>query len=287
MLRDYFRKAYRTLMPLLYSRSKYKLFMQTSFTALDRRIRTIICATDMMTGIVKPIPVKAPFGKSMLVIAPHQDDEIIGCGGAMLLQLAKGKKLHVVFVQDGGDEHKEDGLSRDEMIDIRELESCRVAEQIGIFPPVFLRHASLGMQNIMEIAEELKNEIFKTGVDVIFVPFFLDRNYDHIMTNYALAEALSNMSSHIRVYGYEVWGLCVPNVILNIDTVIKDKQKLLSCYESQIKGTDYVNCTTGLNMYHSRSFGAGVCKYAERFFEIPGKEYVHVVNKIRMENQIG
>ena len=287
MLRDYFKKAYRTLVPLLYSRSKYRLFMQTSFTALDKRIRTIICATDMMPWIVKPIPVKAPFGKSMLVIAPHQDDEIIGCGGAMLLQLAKGKKVHVVFVQDGGDEHKEDGLSRDVMIAIREQEACRVAAQMGISPPVFLRHAGLGMQNIRKIAEELKDEIAKTGADVIFVPFFLDRNSDHIITNYALAEALSDITPSIKVFGYEVWGLCIPNIILNIDTVMKDKQELLSYYESQLKGTDYVNCTTGLNMYHSRSFGAGVCKYAERFFEIPAKEYVQVVNTIRMENQIG
>lgn len=287
MLRNYFRKAYRTVMPLLYSRSNYKLFLQRTFTDLDERIRTITCATDVMSVIVKPVPIKAPFGNSMFVVAPHQDDETIGCGGAMLLQIAKGKEVHIVFIQDGGDEHKEDGVSRNEMINIREQESCNVASKMGISRPKFLRHAYLSMENISKIAGELRIEIDKVGADVIFVPFFLDYNHDHRMANYALAEALTGMSSHIRVYGYEVWGLCVPNVILNIDTVIKDKQKLLSCYESQIKGTDYVNCTTGLNMYHSRAFGAGVCKYAERFFEIPGKEYVQVVNKIRMENQIG
>jgi len=67
----------------------------------------------------------------------------------------------------------------------------------------------------------------------------------------------------------------------NIDSVIDKKIRLLSYYVSQVSGTDYVNCTVGLNMYHSKSFGAGECKYAERFFDIPGDDYVQVIRKIR------
>lgn len=284
MLREYFRKAYRTLMPLLYSRSNYKLFLKTSFTSLDKRIRIIMCSIDMMPSIVKPIPIKAPFGNSMLVIAPHQDDEMIGCGGAMLLQLSKGKKLHIVFVQDGGDEHQEEGLSRNEMINIREAEACKVAEQMGGAHPVFLRYASLNQEKLAEIADDLKKQIIMTGADVIFIPFFLDRNTDHVMSNYALAEALSDLPDDIKIFGYEVWGLCIPNVAVNIDAVVESKKKILSYYESQNKRTDYINSTIGLNMYHSRSFGTGTCKYAERFFEIPAKEYVDVVSKLRREH---
>jgi hypothetical protein len=34
-------------------------------------------------------------------------------------------------------------------------------------------------------------------------------------------------------------------------------------------------------MYHSRMLGAGECRFAERFFEIPRKEYIELVERIR------
>lgn len=281
MLRDNLRIAYRSIIPLIYSRANYKLFLKRSFTELDERIRNLICAMDVMPSIVQPIPIKAPFGRSMLVIAPHQDDEIIGCGGAMLLQLASGREVHIVFVKDGGDEHKEDGLSREGLVMIRENEACKVAEEMGIEKPRFLRYTTIDSANLGTVAGEIREEIVKKKPDAVFVNFFLDYNHDHRMTNFALAEALSELSNKPRIYGYEVWGLCIPNVVLIIDSVMEMKQKLLSYYASQLSGTDYLNAVTGLNMYHSRLFGAGTCKYAERFFEMPGEDYITVVNKIR------
>ena len=78
-----------------------------------------------------------------------------------------------------------------------------------------------------ELEKQLREEIRKTKADSIFVPFFLDYNFDHQITNYALAEALGGLTRKPRVYGYEVWGLCIPNVILIIDSVMEEKQKFL------------------------------------------------------------
>jgi len=190
------------------------------------------------------------------------------------------KKLHTVFLQDGGNEYKQDGfISREELIQIREAEAISVSNTIGMPEPSFLRHENI-QKNILSISEYLNHEIKDKNIDVVFAPFFLDYNLDHRYANYALAKALSQLSSPPKVMGYEVWGLCIPNVILNIDSVMDKKIGLLSLYTSQLSGTDYVNSVTGLNMYHSRVFGAGECKYAERFFEIPGKEYIKVVSSL-------
>ncbi len=285
MFRDYFRKAYRTLIPFIYSKSNYKMFLKSTLFELDDKIREIVFATDILSGIIKPIHIKAPFGKSALVVAPHQDDEIIGCGGSMLLHLKAGGKLHIVYVYDGGDEYREDGYhSRDSLVQIRENEANKVASKLGMKQPTFLRFETL-KNNIDKAADDLKREIISSNADIIFAPFMLDYNFEHRMTNYALAEALSGLNIKPKIFGYEVWGLCIPNVIVNIDNVITIKQNLLSIYESQISGTDYVNCTIGLNMYHSRSFGAGECKYAERFFEIPGDEFVEIVTKLKNQKR--
>ncbi len=285
MLRDYLRRAYRTIVPFIYSKRNYKLFMQKSFIDLDDRIRSLICATDTLNGIVKPVEIMAPFGRSMLVVAPHQDDEIIGCGGAMALQAAAGGRLSAVFIQDGGGEHGEKGVAREELVRIREGEARGVAARLGMSEPVFLRHERIDSDHVAAIASELREEIERTECDVIFVPFFLDTNKEHRMTNRALAGALKNLKGEPRILCYEVWGLCVPNVIVNIDSVIEMKKNLLFLYASQLESTDYLNSTIGLNMYHSREFGAGVCRYAERFFEIPSVEYVGVVNKVCSEKQ--
>jgi len=285
MLRDYIRRLYRFLIPFLYARTNYKLFLRKTILDLDREIGMMMCAIDILPSIISPIALKPPFGKAALVVAPHQDDEIIGCGGALLLQLHAGAEVHIVFVQDGGDEYRQDGFSaREELVRIRESEASRVASALGIAPPVFLRFNSLNPDKVKTISEHLYRMMVELDPDIIFSPFILDYNWDHRISSYALAEAIGRLKKKPKVWGYEVWGLCIPNVIVNIDDVMDKKQALLSMYASQTAGTDYVNCTTGINMYHARAFGAGVCRYAERFFEMPGDDFVKVVNALRLKS---
>lgn len=279
-MRNALRRLYRELMPLLYGRTNYKLFLQRSLETLDTRVAAILCSTNVLPGMVRPVPIRPPFGRSMLVVAPHQDDEIIGCGGAMLLQKAAGADLHVVFTQDGGDEHAADGRTREEQVAVREEEALAVAAELGIPAPRFLRYRTLLGEERAALAADLREEIERTRADVVFTPFFLDYNYQHQQTNYALAEALTEPGRPIRVMGYEVWGLTVPNVVLNIDEVHDEKARLLALYASQMTGKDYVHAISGLNMFHSLHFGAGECRHAERFFDIPADDFVRTVRRI-------
>jgi LmbE family N-acetylglucosaminyl deacetylase len=38
----------------------------------------------------------------VLVFAPHPDDEVLGCGGALALHARRGDHVRVVVVSDGG-----------------------------------------------------------------------------------------------------------------------------------------------------------------------------------------
>ena len=273
-------------MPLLYARTHYKLFMLRTFDEMDERTRYIMCATNVLPSIIRPVPVKAPFGQSMLVIAPHQDDEIIGCGGAMLLQKHAGKRVSVIFTQDGGDEYKADGRSRAEQTAIRNHEAQLVARAMGNEEPKFLGYKRLDLEKIGILANDLIVEINRVGADVIFTPFILDHNIHHRQTNYALAEALKGGNMRPKIIGYEVWGLTIPNIILNIDAVISEKQRLLSFYKSQLSGKDYLHGITGLNMYHSMIYATGECRFAERFFEIPAEDFIQVMSLIKKNSII-
>ena len=280
MIRESLRQGYRTLLPLLYARTNFKLFLKTTFTDLDFRMQQLAAASDYFTNALQPIPIKAPFGRSMLVLAPHQDDETIGCGGALALQVRAQASAYVVMLQDGADGHADLGLARQDLVALRNEESRRAAAVIGMEPPLFLNHVDLLAESARTV-EEVRKVIKERRVDAVFVPFFLDAHYDHRTTNYILADALSGIDGDVRVFGYEVWGLAVPNVILVIDEVMEQKSEMLSCFDYANKAVDYVHATKGLNMYHSRMLGAGMCQYAERFFEIPKQEYIELIGRVR------
>src|ERR1700692_3707246 len=118
-IRDYVRHAYRTALPFLYARTNFKLFLKTSLADFDWRGPQLASVTDYFSSFVRPIPIRAPFGKSMLVVAPHQDDETIGCGGALALQVRSGNAAYVVVIQDGADGHEELGRSRQAQTEMR------------------------------------------------------------------------------------------------------------------------------------------------------------------------
>ena len=93
-------------------------------------------------------------------------------------------------------------------------------------------------------------------------------------------EALKGIGWEVRVFQYEVWGLCIPNLIVVIDDVMDAKIEMLNQFRFANSALDYTHSTKGLNMFHSRMLGAGLCRYAERFFELPKMEYVDLVSRV-------
>lgn len=281
MIRSYLRRLYRLIFPLLHGRSQFKLFLNAAIGDIDLRMLALASEMDYFAGFVRPIPLEAPFGKSVLVVAPHQDDEAIGCGGSLIQQVRAGGTAMVAVLQDGADGHDELGMSREQMRELRNNESRRAAEVAGLpDAPRFLSHARLE-ESVQKASEELAALIRERHVDALFVPFVLDATSDHRWANVITAEALKKIPWKVRVLGYEVWGLCIPNVIVVIDDVIEDKMKMISCFTFANSALDYVQSTRGLNMFHSRMLGAGQCRYAERFFEVPREEYIELVERIQ------
>jgi LmbE family N-acetylglucosaminyl deacetylase len=280
MIRNYLRQFYRTLVPLLYGRARFRLFLNGLVERVNPRMLALAAETDYFSRFVRAIPIRAPFGKSMLVLAPHQDDETIGCGGVLALQAATKHKVSIVMLQDGADGCEELGMSREALMELRNEESRRAAAVIQVDAPIFLNYHNLA-QSAGEASQRLHGILREGAVDAVFVPFVLDAHPDHLVANYILAGALRDIPWDVRVFGYEVWGLCVPNVIVIIDHVMDKKLAMLDCFTFANSALDYTHSTKGLNMFHSRMLGAGECRYAERFFEVPRKEYIDLVDRVQ------
>lgn len=169
MIREMLRSAYRAALPLLYARTNFKLFLKGTFTGLDDHARRLAAVSDYFSSSIRAIPIRAPFGNSMLVVAPHQDDETIGCGGALALQVRAGKPAHIVILQDGADEYVDLGIARQDLMARRNEESRRAAAVLGI-EPRFLNHADLAA-DASQAAGELRGILIEQRVDAVFVPF--------------------------------------------------------------------------------------------------------------------
>src|SRR5262249_35990772 len=170
---------------------------------------------------------------------------------------------NIVMLTDGAEGHEELGLSREAQMNMRNEESRRAAAVLGL-ETRFLNHLRLA-DSAAQATDELVRVIGEKEVEAVFGPFVLDGDPDHRTANYVLAGALKQIPWDVRVFGYEVWGLAIPNVLVVIDEVMDQKEKMLGCFTFANQALDYVHTTKGLNMYRSRLLGAGERRYPEVF----------------------
>lgn len=70
--------------------------------------------------------------RSLLVVAPHPDDETIGCGATIARRVAAGMEVTVVVVSDGGNSHRSPLLTENDLAAIRRAESLRAMTVLGV-----------------------------------------------------------------------------------------------------------------------------------------------------------
>ncbi|MFD8560562.1 PIG-L deacetylase family protein [Streptosporangium canum] len=66
----------------------------------------------------------------VLVIAPHPDDEVLGCGGSIINHLAAGRRTGVAYLTSG--EHASPTISADEFGPLREDEARAATGVLGV-----------------------------------------------------------------------------------------------------------------------------------------------------------
>ena len=183
------------------------------------------------------------------VLAPHADDEVIGCGGL----LAKyGKQCDVILLTDGA-------FNGDENIQkIREDEFTKVMQFLKIENFTFMRAKDT---QLVEAYDLFKKIDFST-YDYVVMPHPFDPHKDHVVPQ-AFFNKLKN-KNHLKakaVY-YEVWGaMNEPTNFVDISDVVETKRKAIEMYESQ-KNIDYAGRILGLNHYRGMRHNV---EYAEAY----------------------
>ena len=131
----------------------------------------------------------------VLVIAPHMDDESLGCG-LLLASHPRKEQLHVLFVTDGSHSPEHAGgaseSSRRELAQIREREAREAAAVFGL-PPANVEFLGLEDGRLAAQPERLMSALVDyvrcIGAEQLLIPFRYDRHPDHLAINRAVSRA--------------------------------------------------------------------------------------------------
>lgn len=201
----------------------------------------------------------------VLVVAPHPDDEAIGCGGAICLHRRRGERVHVAFLTSG--ERGIYGVDPDEVRALREAEAGRAAEVLDVGQTHFLRLPDLGVQEAIGAGARRLGEVLRAQPpSILYLPHPEEDHPDHQAALPLVRAALAGMGQgpmpELRTY--EVWTpLMRYDWPEDVSAVMVRKLQAVRCYQSQLRQFRYDRAVQGLNRY--RGCLAARCRYAEVF----------------------
>jgi LmbE family N-acetylglucosaminyl deacetylase len=241
-------------------------------------------ARRLRDGVTHPRLVEPAPTDRVLVLAPHMDDEAIGCGGAVLRHRQAGSPVAVVYLTDGaqGDARLADPSIGSEQaarlsaaLRVRRRQEAEAwCTATGIERMHFLDlpdgrlEAHIGGNAVGRLAD-----IFATWrPNLVYLPSPLDVHADHRAANRLALAALrrAGLQSRVLLRGYEVWTPVLANVVMDISAVANTKAELLRLHASQLRDIDYARHILALNAYRSLWL-PGHEGHAEAFVELgPG-----------------
>jgi LmbE family N-acetylglucosaminyl deacetylase len=212
--------------------------------------------------------------KKVLVLAPHPDDDLIGCGGSIIKHVQGGNKVHVVYMTSG-DAGSLD-YTKQELATIREEEAKKAATHVGVEQTTFLRNPDGYLADNRENFVALINLIREYRPDIVYLPHANDAHQDHIITNKIGMKAIGSAAGPWfqetngkpwtvqTILGYEVWTpIQQVGYLEETTSVINQQLEALAMHTSQVKDVAYEDLVKGLHAY--RGFFMGKSKYAEAF----------------------
>ena len=200
-------------------------------------------------------------GDRILIVAPHPDDESIGCGGLMLQY---GSQCEILLLTDGRKGYDsriptdEDELVKQRVQEIRSAAALAGIEHIHIL--------GIPDSTLSEHVEQVAAFDF-TPYQFVFVPNHYERHKDHAPVSKLVQKTCRRQGTSARIYEYEVWSpLPAFTDVLDLEDVMERKLEMVRQYQTQIRFLDYEAMTEALNRYR----GAGQkIKYAEVYAYIP------------------
>jgi LmbE family N-acetylglucosaminyl deacetylase len=183
--------------------------------------------------------------KNFLIVAPHPDDEVLGCGGIIKRYSEEGNNVFILIVTRGTAR-----LFSDERIIKGRSQALQAHALLGVKETFFFDYPApeLDLVSQAKISESISELINKLGIERLFIPHRGDIHHDHyIVFNAALVSARPFGNYTVKaVYSYETlseteWAApfpddtFIPDHFINIEKYLSYKLKAMACYSGQIR----------------------------------------------------
>jgi len=147
--------------------------------------------------------------RSCLVLAPHPDDETLGCGATIMRKLAAGTSVQIVIATDGRYWPPKTTLSADALAEIREEEAHQAGAILGLprGSISFLRFEDGRLADHRRLLRGRLVDIFdKMDPEEIFAPSIIDSHPDHRVLAELGRELVQVRRDRLpRLYEYPIW----------------------------------------------------------------------------------
>ena len=192
-----------------------------------------------MGGRYRLSPAGGLQNKRILVLAPHVDDEVIGCGGYLsdLSGRDRDNMIQCIYMTDGAASIHPTMCGK-EIARARVEEGRRVASFYGFEPPVFLGEADGNLAVEPATVHKLHPFIEAFEPEVVFLPCFLDGHRDHVATAGIGLQAMAKagLPGDLPLYLYAVNSpltYYAANRVFLMDNEWKVKKRALAIFKSQ------------------------------------------------------
>lgn len=209
----------------------------------------------------------------ILIVAPHPDDEILGCGGTILKHKASGDKVAVLYITNCLPEHgctKELYLSRQkEIADIKNIAKVDKIYKLDL-PAIKLDTISKS-----DIIKKISTVFHDFKPNIVYINHYGDAHSDHEISFKATYSCTKSFRYPFieKIYLYETpseteFGFNLnfkPNSYVDISKFITTKLELMSIYESEVMEFPYPRSLDSIKaLARWRGSRIGV-EYAEAF----------------------
>ena len=187
--------------------------------------------------------------ENALVLAPHPDDESLGCGGLIAACCQAGRPPIVVILTDGGMSHPASAeFPRERLVRLREQEAIEATSALGLPSGrlLFLREPDANAPRAGEafdrVVARLIELVDRFGCSSILAPWQFDPHCDHEAASMIAAEVTTK--SRVRHVAYPIWGWTLPpDHLVDVGTTsgwrldiaahLPRKLKAIAAYRSQ------------------------------------------------------
>lgn len=223
--------------------------------------------------------------KTVLVVAAHPDDEILGVGGTVARHVAEGNQVYALILGEGQTSR---GTHREEVnravVDELHQNTLESAKAIG-FREIFFADFPdnrFDQVDLLDIIKSVEQKIDELQPQIIYTHYSGDLNIDHQYTaravltaarpigEYCVEEiyAFETLSSSEWNFNYSAQPAFCPNVFVDITNYYDKKEQAMKCYVSELCEFPHPRSLTGMDtLSKMRGMAAGM-KRAEAFMLI-------------------